>query len=281
MVKGFEALRKLEVLNMKINCRSPSIVFLYKALLSLPLIQKFSLEAEHLDETQWNLMSKFFNTQNDLVFISFSITVARSTKRGHFTQAEQFKQISQWLYNKSRLQHLMILAIGLSIENLSDILTQSNINNNQLISLEIQAHDEIEKTAAKPEERAQGLCKFLEDQKHSLKTLRLNLLYMFEYELIRDITAAVSGLEKLYDLSFSLNNMDYFDKWDYSKLFGSPLKSEIIKYEQNNRALWYRYFASMLKKLNGLNYCKLNIYSIEKKERVFTDKIMDVFLRSV
>jgi len=211
IVDGFAALKQLEQLKLCVNSRPVCDSYIFRGLLELPLLKKFSLKIPFLNTMEWFYLKMFLRKQNKLESLRIWIVQGPSNKARYLEHNIRLENIVACLGDKTSLKSLELRSFFLSLETLSKGLARVGMVN-QLQSLKFEGIDDNITSETKSETRAEGLCNFIKSQKKSLKVLKVSLLLVLEENIVRHIGEAISELAQLRSLSLSFNTLFSLDE---------------------------------------------------------------------
>jgi len=178
--------------------------FIFQGLIHLPLLKKFSLRINFMNPWDWDFLSNFILTQNRLEALSLKVDSDNRIRPGLWRILENLKE-------KPLLKYLELKSSDWSLEAFSKGLSQLNMVN-QLHTFKVEGSDLKNLSEQKLCKRMEGLCKFIENQKESLKKLEIAIPLVLEENLVNYLGEALSKLTKLTDLHMEINY-----KRDYPK----------------------------------------------------------------
>jgi len=204
VVDGFKALKNLESLKIGILKRSIDTIYLFMAFLELPLLRNFSLNINFLRDEDWPVFEKFVKAQKNLQAFAFSLSAEPDSKDRYLQLNTSLEKLIQCLENKPMLKSLDLRSEFWALEALSKGLSHLTMKN-QLYSFTFEGIDESITSKTKPQKKVSGLCKFIKNQKESLRELSGLLPMVFEDKIAVYIVEAISKLVHLRDLRLELN----------------------------------------------------------------------------
>jgi len=208
IIDAFAALKNLEYLDITIHSRPKGSYNLFKGFLELPLIKKFSLGLPFIKNDDWSLLQQFVKNQKNLESLSLSIWNQTHSKARYLQQNVYFEELIKCLENKPLLKSLELRSEYWSLEALSKGLSHLTLVS-QLKSLKFEGSDDTMTSDQKPWKRVEGLVNFIKNQKDSLERLGVFLPLANEDSIVTHIAEAISKLNQLKELQFSVNSSVY------------------------------------------------------------------------
>jgi len=277
-VEGFASLGKLKEISLELALRPLGTKFIFEGLLKLPLLSSFSLRIPFLSSEDMRLLRKFFRKQKDLISISLILTVERTLRRNYLEQNQELTKVIHTFQN-TKLQNLYLASSFWSLEALSDGLKELNMPN-QLKSLKLEGFDDILTSTKTCQERIEGMCNFIKQQKGSLRVLFVRLPHVLQQTLVNYICDAISKLEELRELIFSMNLAFLYGMDFYGMYFEETLKPfspwevrEKLKVPKN----WNINLAKSLRKLEKLEKFSLSFDIVTEANASSLKWLLDTF----
>ena len=254
-------------------CRSTNTMYLFKQLFYLPLLQKFTLNLRFLKSEEWSLLEQFLKGQENLKAFSLCVTGHSSTKAHYLDQNAYLKSTIKSLANKPFLNFLELKSPFWSLEALSKGFSSLNMVN-QLHTLIIEGSDDTITSDETFVQRVEGLCSFIKNQKASLKTLRISLIFVLWSQIISHIATAISNLGQLQELDFSINFYQSKRLIDYFR--GSLPENMDKKKELTCPQRWTPDLARGLQKLENLQYFSLKFDMLGQSQQESVEWFIDI-----
>jgi len=193
VIDGFAALKNLESLEIDIGGESSSVDPIFEGLLKLPLLKEFSLSITCLKNDQWPTLKKFLKKQKNLESLTLSDNRFSLSKEDFRKENSHLKSIVKDLVNKPLLKSLYLKSSVWSLKVLSEGLAGLPMTN-QLQSFGFKGSDVSLLKSENLQERLEGLCDFIRNQKGSLEHLEVELPYIFDVKVVNTIAQALSEL---------------------------------------------------------------------------------------
>ena len=263
VVDGFAALQKLEDLKIQIS-EIMSSKYIFKGLLKLPLLKNFDLTLSYIGKQNWALLGQFVKNQNNLKSFSLSKLGASCTRVCYLLQSASLEGMIKYLENKTHLRSLKLDLCYCSVEAISRGLSHLKMIN-QFHTFQLEAIDDSITSQTKGWKRIEGLCKFIKNQKDSIKNLDISLPIAFEESVVTKIGEAFSKLTQLKKLHLRFNtrfgmNMDEMIYYMESGLQqGVPVRS---RKELVMPTKWNPSLAKYMKHLENLEDFNLAFFII-------------------
>ena len=276
--EGLAALKKLESLKINILRRSVGSTYLFKGFLQLPSLKKFSLHITFIKDEDWVLLKQFLEIQNNLESFSIWIRCEPGSKARYLKQNIYFEEAVKCLDNKKLLKSLDLRSDFLSLETLSKALGNLSMTN-QLSSLRLEGSDDTVISEQKLWKRVEGLCKFIKNQKESLRKLYVSLLFVLEDNVVTHIGEAISKLTGLRRLEIGLN-FAVKEKMNSFQTFFENTLQEDISVESRKKLtiskIWNLNLAKYLKRLDNLEDFMLTFDVLNPNEKGSAKWFVDV-----
>ena len=204
VVRGFQQLRSLEKLYLKLTYHMQGISFLFKGLLELPQLSTFSLKIRGFSgAVDWKTFITFTKKQTNFVFFKLRLCAFNEFppagfikgKNGDRMLEEFFASLSQ----KPKLQHLILNADCWPLNPLSQGLKRL-VETPQLKSLDLRTTNKYSlRYIVLPSEKPpfEGLCEFLVRNKETLEELSLDIPLLEKQEYNKGLNEAISQLYKI------------------------------------------------------------------------------------
>jgi len=292
VVDGFAALQKLEDLTIRMQYRSVGTHHIFQGFLKLPLLKSFTLVITFLSKSDWALFEQFLTCQNNLESLSLTLMSGPCVRECYLQQGASVERIIKGLSNKNLLRSLELDLVFCSLEAISKGLGSLKMIN-QFHTLKLQAIDDTVTSQTKGWKRVEGLCKFIKNQKDSLKTLEISLPIAFEENVVTKIGEAFSKLTQLRKLHFLFNSYscievdNLVEYVEYNLQHGVPPKS---RKEIAMPANWNPSLAKYLKRLGNLEDLSLKFFIVDSDSSHWLvdvmkilpglDKLRKVFMRT-
>jgi len=270
VIDGFKALQNLETLDINISRRSMGTNYIFRGLLELPLLKKFSLYISFLKDSDWALLQEFLKAQDNLQSFGLIISFSPPTRTHYLKQNAFLEETIQCLNNKPLLTSLELESRYWSLEVLSKGLSHLKMDN-QLKMLSLEASDETITSERKLWKRIEGLCKFIKNQKESLEELHVLLPMALDGELLTHISKAISKLGNLRELEIEMNFLFDYGRRDMITYFQNTLQAEIPLEQRKQLVIpdkWKINVAKYFKRLHNLESLTFWIvpFNPEKKD---------------
>ena len=252
--EGLAALKKLESLKISILRRSVGSTYLFKGFLQLPLLKKFSLHISFIKNEEWIFLKQFLEIQDNLE--SFSIWIKRESgsRSRYLEQNVYFEESIKCLENKRLLRSLDLRSDFWSLETLSKALAQLPLAD-QLRTLRLEGSDDTVTSQQKLWKRVEGLCKFIKNQKGSLRKLYVSLPFALEDNVVTHIGEAISKLTELRKLDIELNFALKEKMNSFTAFFANTLQENVSSEPRKKLSIpkiWNPNLAKYLKRLHNL-----------------------------
>ena len=205
VLEGFQSLKSLKELTIDLEKRPLRAKYFFQALAHLPLLKSFTFLIDRLEMEEWELLTIFLQTQEELETFRFFIHDHNHTKEEYLQQSQCLEDLIKAFDNRKALKNLDLQSDYWPLEGLSNALKHLNIPN-QLRSLKLRASDDTINAAGKSQRaRVEGLCEFLRSQKKSLKEMHIKLALVLEANVVNYVMEAVSELTELKSLCLQVN----------------------------------------------------------------------------
>jgi len=243
LAKEFSLLTNLQGLKLDISYRPLETIFLFIALLHLPLLSHFWIQILFLENEEWNLLFEFLKKQLKIQTITIylirdAMSLAIPSQKNLYIE-----KLHECFENKPDLTDISIRSTYIPISSISKCLERT-IMTNQLRSLELNAI-EFNKSSPDEWEQVKGLCEFIRRQKESLRYVKLKFHWIKNQILLNYILDEISELKTIKELSLGLN---------------------FIKMSKRNQTTFNINIASMLQNLNTLESFSFCFPSGDRKE---------------
>ena len=256
LISQFSGLKSLQRLELLLYMRPQKSLLLFKALMQLPLLDKFILDTILLESDEWNLLGDFLTKQNKLSLLSLIIKRVPKNESEYLLQNTFIEGMHSWLCNKPNLSSLKLNTTWFSLDSVSKCLSQTSFNN-QLRFLSVEAAENQASSQDASELKLNELCKFIKNQKDSLSELEIKISLILNDNTINKMLDAVAELTQLKRLEVSLNHGFYSS--ELLKILPG-LDSKLIDY--NNPSIKRSFqpnFSSIIKRLEFLDDFGLNL----------------------
>jgi len=296
VIAGFRCLKNLEHLKIEWpDFRSKGSFYLFKGLLQLPMLKKFSLHTPFIKSKEWELLEEFLKDQNKLETLSLSLKEIYLMKRPP-AQEYSIKQqtcltnIIKNFQDKPFLKNLKLISNSWPLETLSQGLSHLTTKN-QFTILKIQAQTESNIPQENSQKRIESLCHFIKNQSDSLRKLYISPNFSVEDEIFTCLEA-VSKLSLLRELKLTIspiNRIEKPEKWNphvatyLAKL--EHLESSSITFHQLFQSPyesfeWFEKFLKTLSSLKNLRELSLNLsiyyHAPENVPENFPERMIDI-----
>ena len=278
VIDGLAALQKLEDLNIRMQFRSTGTHYIFQGFLKLPLLKNFTLMITFLSKQDWVLFEEFLTSQNNLESFSLSLMSGPCVRTCYLQHGEAIERIIKSLQNKPFLRSLELDLVFCSLEAISKGLGSLKMMN-QLQNLKIQAIDETVTSETKGWKRVEGLCKFIKNQKDSMKTLDISLPIAFEENVVTKIGEAFSKLTQLKKLHLLFNSYSAIEVDDLVEYVESNLQHGIPAKSRKEITMptkWNPSLAKYMKHLENLEDLSLKFFIVDPDSSKWLVDVMKV-----
>lgn len=267
VVEGFKQLKNLESLEIQILQRPEGTKYFFKGFLHLPLLKKFSLYINFIQPTNWSKLEKFLQKQNNLDLLSLHVTRELPITSDYLSQNRYLEKIIKDLENKPKLKSLDLRSRFWSLEALSKGFSHLTMTN-QLHTLKFEGSDETITSDEKLWKRVEGLCKFMKNQKESLRKLEINLPLALDDKLVTHVAEAASKLTELTDLQIKINSSSGYVKQVLIPYFEETFQTWVTFHKKlPSYEKWNPNLAKYLKKFQKLENFTLHFGVLNPRER--------------
>ncbi len=255
VIDGFKSLKHLEDIIIDIDQRSQGTNYIFKGLLELPLLKKFSLYINFIKNPELEIMQKFLKGQVNLESIHLSVRGETTSRQRYLQQNVYLVNIIRDFQDKKSLKSIHLRAHSWSLEAVSKGFGHLTRMKNQIRSLTFEGLDDTVFSSEKVWKRVEGICNFIKNQSKSLHKIQVFLPCAFEENIMKHISEAISHLSELRDLHLSVNPDFVYGVEAGRKYLEETLQRDVpdeSKFKLKRSKTWNPNLAKCVKKLENL-----------------------------